>query len=57
MTAKVRELAFDGASTQDIRKSAIAQGMITLYDDGINKAVRGITTVEEVYRVAKKVEH
>jgi type IV pilus assembly protein PilB len=56
MSAKVRELAFEGASTQDIRKSAIKQGMTTLYDDGINKAVRGITTVEEVYRVAKRVE-
>ena len=53
----VRELAFQGASTQNIRKAAVAQGMTTLYEDGINKALRGITTLEEVFRVAKKVEH
>ena len=57
MTAKVRELAFEGASTQNIRKAAISQGMTTLYEDGIHKALRGVTTLEEVFRVAKKVEH
>jgi type IV pilus assembly protein PilB len=31
--------------------------MTTLYEDGINKALRGITTLEEVFRVAKRVEH
>jgi type II secretory ATPase GspE/PulE/Tfp pilus assembly ATPase PilB-like protein len=57
MTSKVREQAFEGASTQNIRKTAIGQGMITLYYDGIQKALRGITKLEEVFRVAKKTEH
>jgi type IV pilus assembly protein PilB len=57
MTPKIRELAFKGASTQDIRKRAIKEGMSTLYDDGIRKVLEGITTLEEVYHVAKKVEH
>jgi type IV pilus assembly protein PilB len=57
MTSKVRELSFQGASTQDIRKMAIAQGMTTLYDDGIRKVLRGMTTLEEVFRAAKKTEH
>ena len=57
MTSKIRELAFEGASTQNIRKAAIAQGMTTLYTDGINKVMRGVTTLEEVFRVAKKTEH
>lgn len=56
MTAKIRELAFEGAATQTIRKAAIAQGMNTLYQDGILKVTRGITTIEEVFRVAKKTE-
>jgi type IV pilus assembly protein PilB len=56
MTSKIRELAFSGASTQDIRKAAIAQGMGTLYSDGIMKAMRGITTLEEVFRNAKRTE-
>ena len=35
---------------------AIDQGMTTLYRDGIDKVLRGITTIEEVYRVAKRTE-
>jgi type IV pilus assembly protein PilB len=54
MTSKIRELSFAGASTQDIRKAALAQGMVSLYDDGIAKVLKGITTLEEIFRVAKK---
>ena len=54
MTPRIRELAFQGASTQDIRRVAVAQGMHTLYQDGIRKVLKGITTLEEVFRVAKK---
>jgi type IV pilus assembly protein PilB len=57
MTAKLRELAFQGANTQDIRKEAVKGGMTTLYDDGIRKVLEGITTIDEVFRVAKRVEH
>ena len=54
MTTRIRELAFEGASTQVIREAAVKEGMITLYDDGIKKALAGVTTLEEVYRVAKR---
>lgn len=30
--------------------------MRTLYQDGIDKVMNGITTVDEVYRIAKKTE-
>jgi type IV pilus assembly protein PilB len=56
MTSKIREMAFKNASTQDIRKAAIAQGMNTLYQDGIGKVLKGVTTLEEVMRVAKKYD-
>jgi type IV pilus assembly protein PilB len=56
MTSKVRELAFAGATTADIRKAAIEQGMSTLYADGIRKVLEGITTLEEVFRVSKSEE-
>jgi type IV pilus assembly protein PilB len=56
MSSKIREMTFQGAPTQHLRKAAIAQGMHTLYQDGINKALKGITTIEEVYRVAKKTD-
>jgi type IV pilus assembly protein PilB len=54
MTSKIRELTFAGASAQAIRKAAVGQGMRTLYRDGIDKIIRGITTVDEVLRVAKR---
>jgi type IV pilus assembly protein PilB len=56
MTTKLRELAFQGASTQEIRRTAIAQGMKTLYRDAIDKAMKGVTTLEEVFRVTKRGE-
>ncbi len=56
MTSRIRELSFQSVSTQELRKAALAQGMRSLYHDGISKALRGITTLEEVFRVAKKAE-
>jgi len=56
MTSKIRELAFEGAPTQVIRRTAVNLGMTTLYNDGISKVLKGITTLEEVFRVAKQVE-
>jgi type IV pilus assembly protein PilB len=54
MTNKIRELAFAGASTQDIRRAALSQGMTALYNDGIRKVLNGTTTIEEIFRVAKR---
>jgi type IV pilus assembly protein PilB len=54
MNSKVRELAFAGATTTELRRAAVKNGMTTLYEDGINKVLQGITTFEEVFRVAKR---
>jgi type IV pilus assembly protein PilB len=56
MTNRIRELAFQGAPTQEIRRAACSQGMRVMFDDGVQKVLRGITTFDEVFRVAKKVE-
>ncbi len=56
LTSGIRELIFSNASTQDIRKAAVSEGMKVLYEDGIDKVLKGITTLEEVYRVAKRFE-
>ena len=56
VSSKVRELMFQGKPTIDIAEQAIKEGMTTLYCDGIRKVLRGVTTVEEVYRVAKRTE-
>jgi type IV pilus assembly protein PilB len=56
MNNKIRELAFQGASTTDIRRMAVSTGMKMMWDDGILKAMKGITSLDEVFRVAKKPE-
>jgi len=50
ITPEIRELILDRASTTEIRKLAIKQGMLTLREDGIIKVAKGVTTVEEVLR-------
>jgi len=56
VTAKIRELTFEEAPTGKVRRAAVSEGMKTLYVDGLEKACRGITTLEEVVRVAKPPE-
>ncbi|MEM7478451.1 MAG: GspE/PulE family protein, partial [Planctomycetota bacterium] len=56
VSSRVRELMFAGKATTDIQKQAIEEGMTTLYCDGVRKAMKGLTTLEEVYRVAKRSE-
>ncbi len=56
VNSKIREMIFQNISSVEIRKQAITQGMKTLYVDGIAKVVKGVTTLEEVYRNAKRTE-
>jgi type IV pilus assembly protein PilB len=53
MNQSLRDLSFNKAPFSEIRKAAIANGMTTLAQDGVRKAVQGVTTVEEVLRTAK----
>jgi type IV pilus assembly protein PilB len=48
----IRELTIQRSSADEIRKVAIAEGMIPLRDDGLAKVKLGITSIEEVLRVA-----
>jgi type IV pilus assembly protein PilB len=56
INSKIREMIFKNVSSTEIRKVAINQGMTTLYADGIRKVMKGATTLEEVYRNAKRTE-
>lgn len=52
MTEKLENLIANGTSAttaQAIEQAAIAEGMVTLLQDGIRKVVEGKTTLEEVY--------
>ena len=57
MTSKIREMTFKQVSTVEIRKAAKAEGMSTLYMDGIRKVCAGLTTIDEVLRVAREDEN
>ena len=48
LNAAIREMTFNRAPTQAIRRQSRLLGMRTLLEDGINKALKGITTLEEV---------
>jgi type IV pilus assembly protein PilB len=48
---EVRELISSRAAEHVIRKAAIRGGMRTLLEDGVDKAARGLTTLDEVLRV------
>jgi type IV pilus assembly protein PilB len=53
MTTQIRDLAFNKASSSQIRAAAINNGMNTLAMDGVRKVLNGMTTPEEVVRMAK----
>jgi type II secretory ATPase GspE/PulE/Tfp pilus assembly ATPase PilB-like protein len=49
---EVRELIYRGGSARDVEKAALRKGFRTLIEDGIRKSLAGLTTLEEVARVA-----
>jgi type IV pilus assembly protein PilB len=57
LNAAIRELTFKRESTQAIRRQARLMGMKTLLDDGIMKALKGITTLEEVLSICHHEGH
>lgn len=51
---EIGKLIVARASTENIQRIAIKNGMITMQQDGFLKALEGITTVEEVLRVTRE---
>ena len=49
---EIQKLIVTQATSADIQRKAMEQGMITMRQDGYLKALQGITTIEEVNRVA-----
>jgi general secretion pathway protein E len=50
----IRGLIMSGADSNVIKRKAIEQGMTTLMRDGVEKIVKGVTTVDEVLRVTQE---
>ncbi|OFX14669.1 MAG: type II secretion system protein GspE [Armatimonadetes bacterium RBG_19FT_COMBO_69_19] len=55
-TDAVRNLILGRSSAADIAEAARAEGMISMRADGLLKALRGLTTVEEVLRTTRVEE-
>jgi type IV pilus assembly protein PilB len=51
---EMRELILVGASAPDLRRKAVAEGMLTLRHSGLCKVKDGVTTIEEVVRETVK---
>lgn len=51
ITPEVKKAVINGANEEDIEAAAKKAGMLTMIEDGMFKAVQGITTTEEVLRV------
>lgn len=50
---EIRDLVMRRATSKEIKDKAIALGMRTLRQDGIEKVKRGLTTIDEVLRVTQ----
>ena len=51
MSENVQSLATSKARREEIERAAIDEGMHTLWDDGMEKVARGVTSIEELARV------
>jgi type IV pilus assembly protein PilB len=51
---ELRELILVGASSLELRRKAVDEGMITLRRSGLHKVMEGVTTIEEVVRETVK---
>lgn len=54
ISAKIASLVLERQDSAAIQKEAVAEGMITMMQDGFLKVLAGITTPEEVLRVAQE---
>ena len=52
MTSSLKSLVSGGVSSEEIKKTAQKEGFQVMSLDGIQKALQGLTTIEEVFRVA-----
>ncbi|MBI3634239.1 MAG: type II/IV secretion system protein [Candidatus Yonathbacteria bacterium] len=54
MSPSIRALTLKGGVASEIETQAKKEGMMTMLEDGIVKAVQGLTTIEDVFRVVSE---
>ena len=55
LSDNIRRLVLQRATAQDLHQAATADGMRSMYQDGLQKALHGLTSIEEVLRVTRDV--
>jgi general secretion pathway protein E len=55
MSDAIRRLVLRHAQAREIEKIALDEGMLTMYQDGLKKAIAGMTSLEEVLRVTTDI--
>lgn len=53
-TKAIQTLIIKNASSGEIRDVAMEEGMISIFEDGLQKAMLGITTIEEILRIKRE---
>lgn len=53
ITPTIRHLITEKRDSDVIAKEAVAEGMVTMLEDGLSKVAKGVTTLEEILRVTK----
>jgi general secretion pathway protein E len=54
MSDRIRSLVMRHANSSELREAAVADGMESMFENGLRKAVAGVTTIEEVLRVTRE---
>lgn len=53
ITPGIRKLIVEKKDADVLTRAAVAEGMKTMLDDGLEKVSKGLTTLEEILRVTK----
>jgi general secretion pathway protein E len=53
ISEKISSMIAQGAGKKEILEQAVSEGFVDMFQDGIIRAAKGITTLDEVIRVAK----
>jgi type IV pilus assembly protein PilB len=51
VSEEIEKLTVERISSEEVKKVAVEQGMITLRHDGLEKVRMGLTSLDEVFRV------
>ncbi len=55
MTSEMKSLVLRTSDANELKNKAVESGMVTLQRDGVDKITKGITTLEELYRVISSI--